>query len=79
MDENKVNLFDFIQDKISCYDEYYAEEIGLNYLDDEDIYNIVAEILNNQEIESLMDELLKLPNPFTCPLMPPLLFHLMPY
>lgn len=54
MDENKVNLFDFIQDKISCYDEYYAEEIGLNYLDDEDIYNIVAEILNNQEIEDIV-------------------------
>lgn len=54
MDENKVNLFDFIQDKISCYDESYAEEIGLNYLDDEDIYNIVAEILNNQEIEDIV-------------------------
>lgn len=54
MDENKVNLFDFIQDRISCYDESYAEEIGLNYLDDEDIYNIVAEILNNQEIEDIV-------------------------
>ena len=54
MDENKVNLFDFIQDKIGCYDESYAEEIGLNYLDDEDIYNIVSEILNNQEIEDIV-------------------------
>lgn len=54
MNENKVSLFDFIQDKISCYDESYAEEIGLNYLDDEDIHNIVAEILNNQEIEDIV-------------------------
>ena len=57
MGENeKVNLFDFVQDKISCYDEEYAKEIGLYNLDDEDINNIVAEILNNQSIEDLIHE-----------------------
>lgn len=54
MDENKVNLFDYIQNRISCYDEEYAKEQGIDNLDDEDIYNIISEILNNQEIEDLI-------------------------
>lgn len=57
--EEKVNLFDFIQNRISCYDEEYANELGiydLDDLDDEDINNIVAEVLNNQDIEDLIHE-----------------------
>lgn len=54
--EEKVNLFDFIQDRISYYDEESAEEIGLYDLDDKDIHNIVAEVLNNQDIQDLIHE-----------------------
>ena len=54
--EEKVNLFDFIQDRISYYDEESAEEIGLYDLDDEDIHKIVAEVLNNQDIQDLIHE-----------------------
>lgn len=53
-ENNKVNLFDYVKNKIECYDEEYAIEQGINNLDDEDINNIVAEILNNQEIEDLV-------------------------
>lgn len=54
--KEKVNLFDFIQDRIGCYDEEYANELGIYDLDDEDINNIVAEVLNNQDIEDLIHE-----------------------
>ena len=55
-ENNKVSLFDFIQDRIGCYDEEYANELGIYDLDDEDINNIVAEVLNNQDIGDLIHE-----------------------
>ena len=52
MEENKINLYDTIWEQISCYDEEYAEEIGLDKLDDEDIYNIMFNFLDREDIQS---------------------------
>ena len=40
MEEEKVNLKDYIYDRINEYDEEYAQEQGINNLDEEDINNI---------------------------------------
>lgn len=56
MEENKINLYDTIWEQISCYDEEYAEEIGLDKLDDEDIYNIMFNFLDREDIQSAIRE-----------------------
>lgn len=50
MDENEINLKNYILDLISCYDEEYAKEQGIDVLDDEDIDNIIFNILDNATI-----------------------------
>lgn len=52
----KVNLFDTIWDYISCYDEEYAQEQGIDKLDDEDIYNIISNILDSADIQYIIRE-----------------------
>jgi hypothetical protein len=56
MDENKVNLYDTIWNQISCYDEEYAKEIGLDKLDDEDVYKIIYNILDRAEVQNIIKE-----------------------
>lgn len=56
MEENKINLYDTIWEQISCYDEEYAEEIGIDKLDDEDIYNIMFNFLDRGDIQSAIKE-----------------------
>ena len=56
MEENKINLYDTIWEQISCYDEEYAEEIGLDKLDDEDIYNIMFNFLDRGDIQGAIRE-----------------------
>lgn len=50
------NLDDLIWDIISCYDEEYQKEIGMDKLDDEDIGNIMFYILDNNEIKSIVQQ-----------------------
>ena len=56
MEENKINLYDTIWEQISCYDEEYAEEIGIDKFDDEDIYNIMFNFLDRGDIQSAIRE-----------------------
>lgn len=56
MEENKINLYDTIWEQINNYDEEYAEEIGLNKLNDEDVYNIIFNILDRGDIQSAIRE-----------------------
>jgi len=56
VEENKVNLYDTIWEQISCYDEDYAEEIGINKLDDEDVYNIIFNFLDRHDIQDAIRE-----------------------
>ena len=56
MEENKINLYDTIWEQISCYDEEYAEEIWIDKLDDEDIYNIMFNFLDRGDIQSAIRE-----------------------
>ena len=56
VDENKVNLYDTVWDVISSYDEEYAQEQGIDKLDDEDVYNIIAEIIGNPDVQSIIRE-----------------------
>lgn len=53
---NKVNLFDEVWNLISCYDEEYANEQGINLLNDEDVYNIVSNILDSDEMQNIIKE-----------------------
>lgn len=46
-----MELKDIIQDMISCYDENYANETGINKLDIEDISNIAFNVLNNDAVK----------------------------
>jgi hypothetical protein len=50
----KVSLFDEVWNLISCYDEEYAHEQGIDILDNEDVYNIVSDILDNNEIQEII-------------------------
>lgn len=54
MEEEKVNLKDYIIDIISCYDEEYAKKQGIIELDDEDINNIVFEILQDDQLRQIV-------------------------
>lgn len=54
MEEEKVNLKDYIIDTISCYDEEYAREQGIIELDDEDINNIIFEILQDDQLRQIV-------------------------
>ena len=56
MEENKINLYDTIWEQINNYDEEYAEEIGLDKLDDEDIYNIMFNFLDRGDVQSAIRE-----------------------
>lgn len=56
MDNEKINLFDTIYNYISCYDEEYAKEIGIDKLDDEDVYNIIFNVLDRNEIQDIIRE-----------------------
>lgn len=56
VDESKVNLYDTVWDVISSYDEEYAQEQGIDKLDDEDVYNIIAEIIGNPDVQSIIRE-----------------------
>ncbi len=56
MEENKINLYDTIWEQISCYDEEYAEEIGIDKFDDEDIYNIMFNFLDRGDIQGAIRE-----------------------
>jgi hypothetical protein len=50
------NLDDLIWEIISCYDEEYQKELGMDKLDDEDIGNIMFYILDNNEIKSIVQQ-----------------------
>lgn len=54
MEEEKVNLKDYIFDIINCYDEEYAIEQGITELDDEDINNIIFEILQDDQLRQIV-------------------------
>lgn len=56
MEENKINLYDTIWEQISCYDEEYAQEIGIDKFDDEDIYNIMFNFLDRGDIQGAIRE-----------------------
>lgn len=56
MEENKINLYDTIWEQISCYDEDYANEIGINKLDDEDVYSIMFNFLDRKDIQDAIRE-----------------------
>lgn len=56
VDESKVNLYDTVWDVISSYDEEYAQEQGIDKLDDEDVYNIISEIISNPDVQSIIRE-----------------------
>ena len=56
MDNEKVNLKDCIWEVISWYSEDFAEEMGIDKLDDEDINNILSEILSNDSLKHLIQE-----------------------
>lgn len=56
VNESKVNLYDTVWDVISSYDEEYAQEQGIDKLDDEDVYNIIAEIIGNPDVQSIIRE-----------------------
>lgn len=56
VDEDKVNLYDTVWDQISCYDEEYAQEQGIDKLDDEDVYNIIAEIMSRPDVQDIIRE-----------------------
>ena len=52
--EDKINLKDYIYNIISEYDEEYANEQGINNLDDEDVYNIMSEILQDNQLREIV-------------------------
>lgn len=56
MEEEKVNLKDYIYDRISEYDEEYAQEQGINNLDEEDINNILANVLDNEYLRQMVQQ-----------------------
>ena len=56
MNDNKINLYDTIWNQINCYDEEYAKEIGLDKLDDEDVYNIMSNFLDRIDIQDALRE-----------------------
>ena len=56
VEEDKVNLYDTVWDQISCYDEEYAQEQGIDKLDDEDVYNIIAEIMSRPDVQDIIRE-----------------------
>lgn len=56
MEEEKVNLKDYIYDRISEYDEEYAQEQGINNLDEEDINNILANVLDNEYLRQIVQQ-----------------------
>ena len=56
MNDNKINLYDTIWNQINCYDEEYAKEIGLDKLDDEDVYNIMYNFLDRMDIQDALRE-----------------------
>mgnify|MGYP003503854591 CR=1 FL=1 len=49
-------MYDTVWDVISSYDEEYAQEQGIDKLDDEDVYNIIAEIIGNPDVQSIIRE-----------------------
>lgn len=56
MEEEKVNLKDYIYDRINEYDEEYAQEQGINNLDEEDINNILANVLDNEYLRQIVQQ-----------------------
>lgn len=54
MEEEKVNLKDYIFDIINSYDSDYAIEQGITNLDDEDINNIIFEILQDDQLRQIV-------------------------
>lgn len=56
MEVEKVNLKDYIYDRISEYDEEYAQEQGINNLDEEDINNILANVLDNEYLRQIVQQ-----------------------
>lgn len=56
MEVEKVNLKDYIYDRISEYDEEYAQEQGINNLDEEDINNILANVLDNEYLRQMVQQ-----------------------
>ena len=56
MEEEKVNLKDYIYDRINKYDEEYAQEQGINNLDEEDINNILANVLDNEYLRQIVQQ-----------------------
>ena len=49
-EDQTISLKNTIQDMISCYDEDYANEVGINKFNDEDIGNIVFYVLDNNSV-----------------------------
>lgn len=56
VDEDKVNLYDTVWEQISNYEEAYADEQGINKLNDEDVYNIIAEIISRPDVQDAIRE-----------------------
>lgn len=56
MDDNKINLYDTIWNQISCYDEEYAKEIGLDKFDDEDVYSVMYDFLDRTDVQDALRE-----------------------
>ena len=52
--ENIVSLKEIIEDRISCFDEEYAQELNVKNYTDEDIENIVENILDNSDFDFLV-------------------------
>ena len=52
--EDKINLKDYIYNIISEYDEEYANEQGINNFDDEDVYNIMSEVLQDNQLREIV-------------------------
>ena len=52
--EDKINLKDYIYNIISEYDEEYANERGIDTLDDEDVYNIMFEVFQDNQLREIV-------------------------
>lgn len=52
--ENIVSLKEIIEDRISCFDEEYKQELNVENYSDEDIENIIENILDNSDFDFLV-------------------------
>ena len=52
--KNIVSLKEIIEDRISCFDEEYKQELNAENYSDEDIENIIENILDNNDFDFLV-------------------------